>query len=189
MTPEHDQMVERECSRLQHLDMTGTDERHNSHSHSGTPSRGDNVVPQPDFQSCLGSHSHCDTPQDPGPLPGLPAPAGSIYAPQMHPPEIAEDPFRVYIPAQHAGIINLNDDDDVPQIQTAPQQGVNMPCPLSQEGRRFQWQIPPDLPSQPPVPIQPPILIPLQQPVPIQPPIPIPSPAQIVGGVRHALAN
>ena len=83
----------------------------------------------------------------------------------------------------------MNDDDDVPQIQNAPQQGANMPGPLSQEGRQFQRQIPPDLPSQPPVPTQPPMPIPLQQPVPIQPPIPIPSPVQIVGGVRHALAN
>ena len=180
MTPERDRMVEREHSRLQRLDMTGTDECRNSRSRSGTPSRHDNVVPQPDFQSGLSSHSHGDTPQDPGPLPRLP---------QMHLPEIGDDPFRVYIPAQHAGIINLNDDGDVPQIQNAPQQGANMPGPLSQEGRQFQWQIPPYLPSQPPVPTQPPMPIPLQQPVPIQPPIPIPSPAQIVGGVRHALAN
>lgn len=88
MTPEHDRMVEHECSRLQHLDMTGTDERRNSCSCSGTPSRHDNVVPQPDFQSGLGSHSHGDTLQDPGPLPKLP---------QMHLPEIGDDPFRVYI--------------------------------------------------------------------------------------------
>ena len=30
-------MAERERSRLRRLDMTGTDERCNSHSHSGTP--------------------------------------------------------------------------------------------------------------------------------------------------------
>ena len=58
-------MPEHERSRLQCLGMTGTDKHCNSRSHSGTPSRGDNVVPQPDFQSCLGSHSHSDTPQDP----------------------------------------------------------------------------------------------------------------------------
>ena len=52
MTPERDRMAEQERSRLQrHLDMTGTDERHSSHSCSGTPSWGDNFVPQPVFQS------------------------------------------------------------------------------------------------------------------------------------------
>ena len=38
MTPECDRMAERECSRLRRLDMTGTDERRNSCSCSGTPS-------------------------------------------------------------------------------------------------------------------------------------------------------
>ena len=60
-----------------------------------------------------------------------------------------------------------------------------MPCPLSQGGRHFQWQIPPPLPGQPL--IQPPILI--QPPVPIQSPIPIQPPAQIIAGVRHAAAS
>ena len=50
MTPERDRMAERECSRLRRLDMTGTDERRNSCSCSGTPSRGDNLIPQPVFQ-------------------------------------------------------------------------------------------------------------------------------------------
>ena len=49
MTPERDWMAEQEHSHLQHLDMTGTDECHNSHSRSGTPSRGDNLIPQPVF--------------------------------------------------------------------------------------------------------------------------------------------
>ena len=57
MTPERDRMAERECSRFQRLDMTGTDARRSSRSRSGTPSRGDNFVPQPVFQSHTGSRS------------------------------------------------------------------------------------------------------------------------------------
>jgi hypothetical protein len=45
-------MVERECSHLHCLNMTGTDEHRNSCSRSGTPSQEHDVVPQPD------SHSH-----------------------------------------------------------------------------------------------------------------------------------
>ena len=82
----------------------------------------------------------------------------------------------MYVPVQHQGIINLN--DEVPLMQNALQQGVNMLCPLSQEGRHFWWQIPPALPGQPLSPIQPPI-----------PPVPIQPPAQIVAGVRHAAAS
>ena len=55
--PERDQMAERERSRLQRLNMTGTDERC-SRSRSGTPSQADNFVPQPVFLSHPGGHSH-----------------------------------------------------------------------------------------------------------------------------------
>ena len=131
------------------------------------------------FQSRPGSPSHSGIPS-PGPAPEFPAPAGFVYAPQMQgmqqPPTAGEDPFRVYVPAQHQGIINLN--DEVPLMQNALQQGVNMLCPLSQEGRHFWWQIPPALPGQPLSPIQPPI-----------PPVPIQPPAQIVAGVRHAAVS
>ena len=51
VTPQHDQMDEWEHSHLQCLDMTGTDERHSSYSRSGTPSQGDNFVPQPVFRT------------------------------------------------------------------------------------------------------------------------------------------
>ena len=98
------------------------------------------------FQSCPGSPSHSGIPS-PGPAPEFPAPAGFVYAPQMQgvqqPPTAGEVPFRVYVPAQHQGIINLN--DEVPPMQNALQQGINMPGPLSQEGRHFWWQIPPAL--------------------------------------------
>ena len=121
--------------------MTGTDEHRNSRSRSGTPSRGDNVIPQPVFQSRPGSPSRSGMPPSPGPAPELPAPAGFVYAPQMQgvqqPPAVGGDPFRVYVPAQHQGIINLN--DEVPPMQNALQQGINMPGPLSQEGRHFWW--------------------------------------------------
>src|SRR5882762_5056432 len=100
-------MAARERSRLQRLDMTGTDERRSSRSRNGTPSRGDNFVPQPVFQ--------------------LPHPLGN--APQMQgvePPVIGDDPFRIFLPGD-PGIINFN--DDMPGMQIAPQWG-----PLSQEG-------------------------------------------------------
>ena len=131
------------------------------------------------FQSRPGSPSHSGIPS-PSPAPEFPAPAGFVYVPQMQgvqqPPTAGEGPFRVYVPAQHQGIINLN--DEVPLMQNALQQGVNMLCPLSQEGRHFWWQIPPALPGQPLSPIQPPI-----------PPVPIQPPAQIVAGVRHAATS
>ena len=71
VTPERDRMAERERSRLRCLDMTGTDERRNSRSRSGTPSRGDNFVPQPVFHSHPVGHSHSGTQQD---HPMLPSP-------------------------------------------------------------------------------------------------------------------
>jgi hypothetical protein len=178
VTPEHDCMAEHECSRLCHLDMTGTDEHCNSHSHSNTLSWEDNVVSQPVFQSHAGSRSHSGTPQDFNPQPVLQPPAGFIYSPQMQvphpPPAMGKDPFRMYVPAEHPGFINLS--NDMPQEQNAPQQRVG---PLSQGGRHFQWQLPSGLPVQPPAPIQPLI----------QPPAPTQPPAQIVAGVRYAAAN
>jgi hypothetical protein len=50
-TPEHDWMSERECSRIEHLNMTSMDEccSHN-HNHSGTPPQGA-PVPQPVFMN------------------------------------------------------------------------------------------------------------------------------------------
>jgi hypothetical protein len=84
VTPERDRMAEQERSHLQHhLDMTGTDEHHSSCSRSGTPSRGDNFVPQPVFQSHPGSHSCSGTPQDLGSQPVLPSPTAFVYAPKM----------------------------------------------------------------------------------------------------------
>jgi len=166
VTPECDCMAECECSCLHCLDMTGTDEHCNSHSHSNIPSEEDNAIFQHVFQSHAGSCSNSGTPQDFNPQPVLQPPAGFIYAPQMQvphpPPAMGEDPYRVYVPAEHPGFINLN--DDMPQVQNAPQQRVGS---LSQEpeGRHFQWQLPSDLPVQPPAPIQPPI----QPPAPTQP--------------------
>ena len=161
-------MAERERSRLQCLDMTGTDERRSNCSHSGTPSRGDLFIPQPVFQSHPGSHSCSGTPQD---LPVLPPPTALLYAPQMQgvqPPVMGDDPFRIYNP-DHPGIFNLN--DDMQEMQIAPQWVPNMQGPLSQEGRHFQWQLP---------------VVPIQLPIPNQPSQP---PAQVVAGVRHAAAN
>jgi hypothetical protein len=97
---------------------------------------------------------------------------------------MGDDPFRVYVP-EHPGIINLN--DDMQEMQNAPQWVANVQGPLSQEGRHFQWQLP-----IPPIPIQPPIPIPIQPPIPrqpSQPPVPSQPPAQIVAGVRHAAAT
>jgi len=168
-------MAERERSRLRRLDMTGTDERRNSRSRSGTPSRGDNFVPQPVFQSLPGSRSHSGTPQDPPVLPLAP-PTGLLYAQQMQgvQPAVMGDPFRIYAP-EHPGILNLN--DDMPGMQNAPQWVANVQGPLSQEGRHFQWQLP-VAPIHPPIPSQP-----------FNPPVPSQAPAQIVGGARHASAN
>ena len=174
MTPERDRMAERERSRLQRLDMTGTDERRSSRSHSGTPSRGDNFVPQPVFQSHPGSHSHSGTAQD------LPVPTALAYPPQMQGVEpsvmpVDDDPFRIYVP-EHPGIVNLN--DDIPEMQNAPQWVANIQGPLSQEGRNFQWQLPI-------APIQLPIPGPSQQ----LAPVPSHPPARVVAGVRHAAAS
>lgn len=170
MTPECDQMAELERSRLRCLDMTRTDERCSSCSHNGTPSQGDNFVPQPVFLSHPGSQS--GTPQDLG-LGSQPVVPPN--APQMQgiqPPVMGDDPFRMYVP-DHPGIVNLND-DDMPEMQNAPQWNVNTQGPLSQEGRYFQWQVP---------------IAPIQPPIPSQPPVPAQLPAQIVAGVRHATAN
>jgi ATP-dependent DNA helicase PIF1 len=103
--------------------MTGTDKCRNSWSRSGTPSQ-ENPVPQPVFHP--GSHA--------------------LQMQGLHPsPTIGEDPFRVYAPAGHLGVINLN--DDMPQMQNTPVPGINIQGPVVQEGRHFQWQLP-----QPPVP-------------------------------------
>ena len=67
-------------------------------------------------------------PPNPGLAPEFPDPAGFVYAPQMQgvqqPPAAGEDPFRVYVPAQHQGIINLN--DEVPLMQNALAQGITI---------------------------------------------------------------
>ena len=104
--------------------MTGTDERRNSHSRSGTPSRGDNLVPQPVFQSHPGIRSHSGTPQA---LPAFPSPIALVHAPQMEGVESSamdDDPFRMIVPDHH-GINNLN--DDMPEMQNVPQWVVNIP--------------------------------------------------------------
>lgn len=173
MTPERDRRAERERSRLRRLNMTGTDERR-SRSRSGTPSRGDNLVPQPVFLSHPGSQSHSGT-GTPQILPVLPLAVMPVD----------DDPFRIYMP-DHPEFINLNDDDmDV-------MQNLNASGPLSQEGIHLEWQLPiPPIP--PPIPSQP--LPPIQPPVPSQPPIQLPQavpsqpPAQIVAGVRRRAAR
>ena len=96
---------------------------------------------------------------------------------------MGDDPFRIYVP-EHPGIVNLN--DDMPDMQNAPQWAANIHGPLSQEGRHFQWQLP-TAPIQQPIPI--PIPIPIQPPAPTQPPVPSQQAAQIVAGVRHTAAN
>jgi len=100
--------------------MTGPDERRNSRSCSGTPTRGGTPVSQPIFQPAAGinvGHRH-----SPAPIPDL--------------PPYGDDPFRVNAPAEARGVVNLNDDDDVPQMQMPagrnPAQGGA--GPLSQEG-------------------------------------------------------
>jgi hypothetical protein len=124
------------------------------------------------FQSRPASRSRSGTPHD------LPVQMQGVL------PVMGDDPFRVYVP-EHPGIINLN--DDMQEMQNAPQWVANVQGPLSQEGRHFQWQLP-----IPPIPIQPPIPIPIQPPIPrqpSQPPVPSQPPAQIVAGVRHAAAT
>ena len=144
VTPEHDWMAERERSRLRRLEMTGTDECCSICSRSGTP-WGDNVA-QPVFLSQPGSPGA--TPHD---LPVLSPRTALVDDPQMQrvePPYVDDDPFRIYI-HHHPGIIGLN--DDMPEMQNAPPWVANIPGPLSQEGRNFQWQIP-IAPIQPPIP-------------------------------------
>jgi len=138
-TPEHDQTAEREHSQLRLLDMTGPDERHNSRSHSGTPTRGGIPVPQPMFQPAVGingGHRHL-----PAPIP--------------NPPPYGDDPFRVNAPTEARRVVNLNDDDDMPQMRMPagwnPVQGGA--GPLSQEGRQFEWQLPPVVPNPDPPPV------------------------------------
>jgi hypothetical protein len=157
-TPERDRTAERERSRLRRLDMTGTDERRNSRSRSGTPTRGGTPVPQPMFQPAVGineGHRHL-----PAPIP--------------NPPPYGDDPFRVNAPIEAHRVVNLNDDDDdMPQMQMPagwnPVQGGA--GPLSQEGQQLEWQLPPAVPNPDPPPV-------LQNPL-AQPPV------QRVGGARQ----
>jgi len=136
-TPEHDRTIERERSRLRPLDMTGTDERRNSRSRSGTPSWSADPVPQPVFQLPAGfGAGHRDAP-----------------APNL-PPSQGDDPFQMDVAAEHHRVINLN--DDMPQMQM-PARGNAQPLPipnvqgapgpLSQEGRQMRWRLP-QLPAQ-----------------------------------------
>src|ERR1700761_6319222 len=123
--------------------MTGTDERCNSRSRSGTPSWENYAISQPVFHPRLpSSHNHDGTSQNLGHQPeNSTQPTIGI---------MGDDPFWVYVPAKHSGIVNQN--NDMLQMQNAP--GINIQGPLSQEGRHFQWQIPPGpgLPNQPQVP-------------------------------------
>ena len=92
-TPERDRTIECERSRLRRLDMTGTDERCNSRSRSGTPSRSADPVPQPVFQLPAGfGAGHRDAP-----------------APNL-PPSQGDDPFQMDVAAEHHRVINLNND-------------------------------------------------------------------------------
>jgi hypothetical protein len=133
--PERDRTAVRERSRLHRLDMTGTDERRNSRSRSGTPTRGDNPVPQPNFVGLAGFGRGFVPP---------PAQAGL-------PPPNGEDPFRMNVAAEQH-VINLN--DDIPPMQM-PQNAQPLAVPnfqgvagpLSQEGVQMQWQLP-QLPAQ-----------------------------------------
>ena len=121
--------------------MIGTDEHRNSRSCSGTPTQGDDPVPQPVFQHPAGSgEGHRYSP-----------------APMPHPPAQGEDPFQMDIAAEHHGAINLN--DDIAQVQMPARQNAAPPPipnvqggagPLSQESRQFQWQLPPAVPNLPP---------------------------------------
>ena len=68
--------------------MTGTDECHNSCSHSGTPTRGNDPVPQPVFQHPVGFGE------------------GSRHSPAPIPyfPPLGEDPFQMNIAAEHGDL-------------------------------------------------------------------------------------
>jgi hypothetical protein len=118
--------------------MTGTDERRNSRSRSGTPTWGDNPVPQPDFVGQAGFGRGFVPP---------PAQAGL-------PPPNAEDPFRMNVAVEQQHVINLN--DDMPPMQMPAGQNAqplvvpnvqDVAGPLSQEGVQMQWQLS-QLPAQ-----------------------------------------
>jgi hypothetical protein len=83
-TAEHDQTIEHEHSQLHHLDMTSTDKCCIGCSCSGTPTQGDNLVAQPEFQLPTGfgkGHRH-----SPAPMP--------------YPPSQGEDSFQMNITAE-----------------------------------------------------------------------------------------
>ena len=118
--------------------MTGTDEHQNSCSHSGTPTWGDDPIPQPDFVGQAGRGRGFMPP---------PAQAGLL-------PPNGEDPFRMNVAAEQQHVINL--DDDIPPMQMPADQNappLAMPNvrgvagPLSQEGVQMQWQLS-QLPAQ-----------------------------------------
>jgi hypothetical protein len=96
--------------------MTGTDERHNSCSRSGTPTQGGTPVPQPVFQPAVGfNEGHRHPPE-----------------PILNHPPYGGDPFRANPAAEARHFINLNDDDEMSQIQipaarnAAPQPILNI---------------------------------------------------------------
>jgi hypothetical protein len=172
-TPEHVRTAERERSRLRRLDMTGTDEHRNSRSRSGTPTPGGTPVPRPMFQPSVvidGGHRH-------------------LLAPIPNTPLYGDDPFRMNAPTEAQHVVNLNDDDDMPQMRmpagwNTVQGGAG---PLSQEGQQFEWELPPAIPN----PDSPPVLQPSPLPVPQPNPQPVlqqnplaQPPAQIVAGAR-----
>ncbi|KIM91795.1 hypothetical protein PILCRDRAFT_906 [Piloderma croceum F 1598] len=164
-TPERDWTAERECSRLRRLDMTGTDERRNSRSRSGTPTRGGTPVPQPLFQ----------------PAANINVGHGHLPAPILDPPTYG-DPFRVNAPAEARYVVNLND-DDMPQMwmpfewQLPPAVPNPDPPPIPQPDPQ------PDPPPDPP-PVLPPDPPPVLQPNPLAQP-----PAQRVAGARQNRRN
>ena len=171
-TPERDRTIERERSRLRRLDMTGTDERCNSRSHSGTPTWGGTPVPQPVFQPSVGFNE------------------GRRHLPAPIPDHLpyGDDPFRANPATEAHHSISLNDaDDEMSQMQMpAGRNAAPLPIPnvqggvgpLSQEGQHFEWQLGPlpGLPGLPPAP-QPNLL-----PAPSQNQLLAQSPAQRVAG-------
>ena len=146
--------------------MTGTDEHRNSRSRSGTPTRGGTPVPQPMFQPAVGINGG----------------HGHLPAPIQNPPPYGDDPFRVNAPTEARRVVNLNDDDDMPQMRMPvgwnPVQGGA--GPLSQEGRQFEWQLPPAVPNPDPPPVPQPNPPPVLQPNPLAQP-----PVQRVAGVQQ----
>jgi hypothetical protein len=153
--------------------MTGTDERRNSRSRSGTPTRGGTPIPQPVFQPSVGfNEGHRDPP-----------------APIPHHPPYGDDPFGANPAVEERHFISLNDDDDddMSQIQMpAGRNAAPLPIPnvrggvgpLSQEGQLFEWQLgpPPALPGPPPVPQPNPAPAPQPNPPPVPQPNPPPAP-------------